>query len=546
MLKLIQRVVGLLILMAMTVTAQIPRTLQIAITNGTVKVASQNAPGYFLGQLQTTSNLSASNAWMAINPYVFEAGESDNFSATNPQQFYRLSQRWPVFDFAIFYELNMEIDPGSLMLITGPVFSNAGIWVGSPSVTFYSTVSAAGQVYTNGTDPFLPGKTDSGGPVFLLTGQPTSGNLAFSSSTGPEINPESILTLPPPAFALGTPAAYSANGQFYLANAVDLIITNFASGTNAGSHLPTGTNILVCFQDSGLFPVPYDFFWLTNRSTRKSFSTNYVGSDQITNEIYAGYSFLTNVLFYDAREGWNSANLPYGKPVQAVQFDVSKFNLWLTNSAAPNNGVDFNNQNVADKGHGINSIYVYSGVPVTASNLTAVRVVNGARLPSSGFTVVTPFPIYVLGNYNITGVSGVKVNVNNQTVGYTYPAALMGDAVTILSANWTDALHSKGVPVTPTATTVNAACLEGIVESAGSNYSGGVENFLRLLENWTSSIQLTYNGSVVVMFPSFYATNYWNGGYYGVPKRAWAFDTNFWTQTGLPPLTPSVINSVTH
>jgi hypothetical protein len=96
------------------------------------------------------------------------------------------------------------------------------------------------------------------------------------------------------------------------------------------------------------------------------------------------------------------------------------------------------------------------------------------------------------------------------------------------------------------ATTVNAACLEGIVQSTSANYSGGVENFLRLMENWNTT--LTYNGSIVVMFPSIYATNVWlstassgtSGAYYNLPGRQWGFDYNFLSQNGLPPLTPQV------
>ena len=72
---------------------------------------------------------------------------------------------------------------------------------------------------------------------------------------------------------------------------------------------------------------------------------------------------------------------------------------------------------------------------------------------------------------------------------------------------------------------------EGIVQSnptISGNYSGGVENFLRLLESWSSKT-LTYNGSIVVMFPSIYATNSWEptGNYYNPPTRNWAFDANF-------------------
>jgi hypothetical protein len=86
--------------------------------------------------------------------------------------------------------------------------------------------------------------------------------------------------------------------------------------------------------------------------------------------------------------------------------------------------------------------------------------------------------------------------------------------------------------------------MEGIVQSVTINstkyYSGGVENFLRLLENWSSGTTLTYNGSIVVMFNSLYATNHWQtpGNYYNVPNRSWGFDVNFLNQNQLPPLTP--------
>jgi hypothetical protein len=119
----------------------------------------------------------------------------------------------------------------------------------------------------------------------------------------------------------------------------------------------------------------------------------------------------------------------------------------------------------------------------------------------------------------------------------------MGDAITVLSASWQDS-YTSGTSLAsrnPVNTTVNAACLEGIVQSTNSSYSGGVENFLRLLENWNSSTtSLTYNGSVVVMFPSIYGTNIWQqtGNYYNAPARHWAFDTNFTNPNKLPPVTP--------
>ena len=215
-------------------------------------------------------------------------------------------------------------------------------------------------------------------------------------------------------------------------------------------------------------------------------------------------------------------------------------NKWLTNAQG---GSVYNNLMNTDSGHTINSVYVYNNDPLTGSSMPAVRITDGANLPPDGLTVVTPDPLYVLGNYNANGSSANNgTNVEN-----TLPAALIGDSITVLSTQWNDA-NSSSTSLSsrnPTAvgTTINAATFEGIVPSNVNNYSGGVENFLRLLENWSngSGVTLTYNGSIVVMFPSKFATNQWSyGNYYTAPTRKWAFDLNFMTQKGLPPMTPEI------
>src|SRR5208282_5380522 len=75
------------------------------------------------------------------------------------------------------------------------------------------------------------------------------------------------------------------------------------------------------------------------------------------------------------------------------------------------------------------------------------------------------------------------------------------------------------------------------------HYSGGMENFPRFLETWGLANVFTYNGSMVKMFPSLYATNAWNNNnnIYSPPKRNWSFDLNFRDPTKLPPLTPSFL-----
>ncbi len=67
--------------------------------------------------------------------------------------------------------------------------------------------------------------------------------------------------------------------------------------------------------------------------------------------------------------------------------------------------VTYNDQcTLNHKSHPIDSIYIYNSVPLTGTTLPAVRVINGGMLPShtapKGFTIATPMPLYVLGNYN--------------------------------------------------------------------------------------------------------------------------------------------------
>jgi hypothetical protein len=469
----------------------------------------------------------------------------------------------PVFQFAIFYNMDLEIDPGQNMAIKGSVWSNGGIWSGSDNVWYSNTVAAVGRVYLTTNDPWCNGKTDVGTPIGNFAIPPTSGNDRITMPIGTNNDPATVaalIDLAPAPYTLNTALAYTTNGLVYFANGADLYLTNWGINTRSA---PTGTNMILYYQDVAnvskgplyqyMIPLPYDYYYVNNLTNHIPFSTNNISPSTSTNVYafcnnikYAGYSFLTNVVFYDWREGWNSG-VP--KAVQAVQIDIGKYNTWLTNVAANNGGSTYNTQclDPSDKSHPIDSIYIYNGVPLTGTTLPAVRVYNGGMLPTQtapkGFTVATKMPLYVYGNYNVSNTT-CSVLGKNSTGSCTWPSALIADAITILSVNWNDNV-SNTLP-TPLTTTVNAAMLEGIVRSTNiSNpgiYSGGVENFLRLLENWSQSIPLWYNGSIVVMFPSQMATNYQvapsSSGYYNAPARNWAFDTNFTLQIGLPPLTP--------
>ena len=164
-----------------------------------------------------------------------------------------------------------------------------------------------------------------------------------------------------------------------------------------------------------------------------------------------------------------------------------------------------------------------------------VRLVNGAELPSQGLTVVSENPVYVQGDYNTVN----KV-----------PAAVMGDAITVLSNAWgANDYDKKGKDKfenRPAAdTTINAAFATGPHrEATVGDGNGGVHNLIRFLEDWKqggggNQKALNYTGSLVALWHSLEATGDYYccaGGYYQPPKRNWAYDPLF--NTSPPPGTP--------
>jgi hypothetical protein len=186
----------------------------------------------------------------------------------------------------------------------------------------------------------------------------------------------------------------------------------------------------------------------------------------------------------------------------------------------------------------LTSVYVLDNRTLPATQLGAVRLVNGLLLPEHGLTVATSRPLYVFGNYNQYN----PANLGTANTSTTRPASLVADAITLLSVNWDDSKSVLSLAQRVAgSTTVNAAMLTGVVETTLGHYSGGMENFPRFLEKWGSTAVCTYNGSMVKMFPSRYATGIWGlNNVYDPPKRNWAFDVNFDDPTKLPPLTPSL------
>jgi hypothetical protein len=191
----------------------------------------------------------------------------------------------------------------------------------------------------------------------------------------------------------------------------------------------------------------------------------------------------------------------------------------------------------------------------------ALKLVRGgisggnSSLPASGLTVATENPVYVQGNYNTTTANNTEPNV---------PAAILADAVTLLSNNWTDAASFKYPNSATTRNATTTGYRMAVVAGKGKSFTwpsagaphflfgtdGGVGNFLRLLEDWNiNGVAINYRGSIVSLYHSRQATGTFKYGtnVYDYGARNFNFDDDFLLPSLLPPGTPMFrdINTLT-
>lgn len=392
----------------------------------------------------------------------------------------------PLFQFAIFYNLDLEINPGPNMTVTGPVHSNGTNYLQpQATLTFESDVTAAGAIILN-KKPNDPLSRTPGSVVFEAEhdGGVSTLNLPIGTNNSPAAVHQ-VVEVPPSG-----ESASSQLGQQRLYNKAKILVTVTDSAVTVKNGPAVSTSVSVP-------QAQWDYF------------------------------LNVGTTFYNKREG---------KSVSAVEIDVGNLKTWMNTNSTLLGTKTSDAQNIP------NVMYVDDQRTLNSSTERGVRVLDGRELPTGGLTVVTADPVYVWGDYNTKDASGTSSGNNTS---HTKPAALMGDAITILSNDWLDSHGSMALSSRIASdTTVNAAFLAGIVETTASSYSGGVENFPRFLEDWNNRT-FTYNGSIVVMFPSQIARGLWQGtgssiGIYNPPLRDWAFDLNFRVPAKLPPGTPAV------
>jgi hypothetical protein len=407
----------------------------------------------------------------------------------------------PIFQFAIFYNSLLEFTWCAEMTVNGRVHANAGIYTGSiESLTFNGSVTTTATISSPSWDNHRSSSYINNGKANYKGTPGYSTNVPYVMLPLGTNNVHSIIDIPPqdelPTSLLGEQRLYNqAQVVLLISNStVTARIQNSIDGQVPGAD---EHSILISTNN-------------TSAALKKVFP------------------FLSTNSFTDQREG---------KTILTTEVDVAAYSKWLSTNSSVNDKFP------AASGTYPTILFVADNRTTKSSQLTAVRLTNGVAPPSNGgygFTMATPNPLYVLGNYNCPPGYEGKTDTSK-----TVPCAFISDALTILSSNWKDKYSDDSVSDRPAKdTTVNAAILTGNVPSTATSwsdnthFSGGVHNLPRLLESWSGDT-LTLNTSIVNLFASTKATGRFLdpdvGHYYGAPHRKFSFDLNFADPTKQPP-----------
>lgn len=433
----------------------------------------------------------------------------------------------PLFQFAAFYNKDLEILPGPTMTLNGPVHTNGDLYLntdnGSPGLTIQGQVTTAGALWrgrkntnvcnSNPVRIFDPLTPQTLIPSCSTRVQPTNGQLTpFNGMVQRFV---SQVEVPAPEVLDPSPS------QVYFSRAdIRLVFKLTAAGNPDTTHAASAIEVR---NPDGTLNVA---------------GTNAL-DDDMTNcsGAISGRSVGNTNTFYNNREN---------KLIRMLDVDLTALLTCLKRTNWYSTGKLLDDS--TDGGlvfyltvEGPNSTIANNEYGVRVRNAQEIRSTAASSPTVKGLTFVSDQAMYVMGNFNSTNKK---------------PAAFLGDAVNVLSGAWADVnSYSGGTPRAlsfriATDTTVNAAFLAGtdttggVEGSGGQNgaYNGGLENYPRFHENWTGR-NFTYRGSFVSLGRPRRQNGAWEyGGMdYTAPNRIWSYETAFNNAANLPPITPRFV-----
>jgi|GEM_PF-2250704 len=409
------------------------------------------------------------------------------------------ARRTTLFMYQVFFENTLEILPGPDFELTGLIHTNEDLYLNSNnSLNIYTdSLSSAGEIFRGRLD-----RSEIGGTI-NITRDNINGSLVEMEENEDSENSDWIQ-----------------------------IASDNWGGTVKDKHL--GASRQEAPQVESFEPGGY---YDQNSGIKIEVLTS--GSDPSYKITYDGYSHtytsselngaLTETEVYDYREYPSGSNPENNTPVKVTNVDINRLKNEL--SYYPDNGLIYMTRDDAVPDNDGDDFATDPN-----RNVTGFKLINNTSLPAPT-TFVSNLPVYLHGSYN--------------TVDWQ-PSAVIADSITLLSDNYNDSMSNwKDTSVNPggsmpdaVSSEFNLAFITGNLPTQSGQYNGGLENYPRLLENWSGE-DLTISGSFIQLFRSQYATGQWSyGDYYTAPARNWSAEEKFSDLNDLPPgyinLFPSV------
>ncbi len=455
-------------------------------------VAGTNQVGniyYFTAKTSATINLPL------LGNVTYRSGRTFEYSSTS------------LFQFAVFYQGNLEIGAGGNMTIGGPISTNASAYLGAQS---------------NNNNPFTLALTDM---VYYFqnyngASDPLTGETNYIPYTNPALDPSLVDPIYNPGAADIPPAAAPANQaaqralqvsklatQASFIGAVD-VAADIANPTFAAAYtnlqnqvdpneiyravvapppVSTSTGALLPEDQTVAGSRMYNSAGILITITQTTPGTASLGVNGVGGNItiHCGISptattppSQANLSMYD-NETWalpivnptspsitsppviTAARQVIQDPREALNgasgvnlttVDIGALNVALHNGAMTNadlasnyNGVVYVYDNSNNSGNHSQSYQT----PLSASaNLNGILLTNGTTTPAFNDQNGNPLGFSVVsdnGVYVKGDYNKTQININGQP--YDNPASIMGDAVTVVSSAWTPASAATLLPI---------------------------------------------------------------------------------------------------
>lgn len=327
----------------------------------------------------------------------------------------------PLYQFAIFYENDLEIAPGPDMNIGGRVHSNGSIYVQSDNNVYFDSYVTAGGDIIHGPKP--------GGPSINNTG-----NVYMIDDLANQVNMR------------------NGDGTYldsYDPNWVNNSLARWGGMVEDDNHGITNLNMPI----------------VSDGPATDLIDRGAGNPDSYENQ--AGLKFVDGQALYRQLDGsWLNVSMAL---VGAVTYDV----IFSDGREGMDvNSMDIDIAELTASGYFPSNGILYASRPAGVGSINGVRLINGSLL-QSGLTVATSNPLYTLGNYNTNAKKPASLIADAITV----LSNNWDDANSHLGLG-----TRAATPTQVNASYITGNTETGV---DGNGYNGGYENLARFLEDWT-------------------------------------------------------------